>query len=163
MQCKAPGEEIAHKTTMSILNKLSSYSWNAKAVLTLAAFAMDYGDFWVVAQLYPSDQLAKSLGNLKQVSLLSRHPGLQKHRKALAELNNLIKITLEVIECIFELEKLSIYDIKDVPALSIAMDRIPVDVYWAIITIVACARRCVTSLAMCKFLSMPKCFYSALP
>lgn len=141
MQRKAPGEEIAHRTTMSILNKLSSYSWDAKAVLTLAAFAMDYGDFWVVAQLYPSDQLAKSLGNLKQVSLLSRRPGLQKHRKALAELNNLIKITLEVIECIFELEKLSIYDIKDVPALSIAMDRIPVDVYWAIITIVACASK----------------------
>ncbi|GLT55804.1 hypothetical protein SLA2020_288920 [Shorea laevis] len=36
MACKAPGEEIAHKTTMSILNKLSSYSWDAKAVLTVA-------------------------------------------------------------------------------------------------------------------------------
>jgi hypothetical protein len=82
---------------MSILNKLSSYSWDAKAVLTLAAFALEYGDFWVVAQLYPSDQLAKSLGNLKQVSALSR--------------------------------------------LSIAMDRIPVDVYWAIITVVACASK----------------------
>lgn len=141
MQCKAPGEEIAHKTTMSILNKLSSYSWDAKAVITLAAFALEYGDFWFVAKLYPSDELAKSLGNLKQVALLSTRPSLQKHLKALVELNNLIKVTLEVIECIFELEKLSIYDIKDVPALSIAMDRIPVDVYWAIISVVACATK----------------------
>uniref|UniRef100_A0A2N9EJ56 Sieve element occlusion N-terminal domain-containing protein n=1 Tax=Fagus sylvatica TaxID=28930 RepID=A0A2N9EJ56_FAGSY len=141
MQCKALGEEIAHKTTMSILSKLSSYSWDAKAVLTLAAFALEYGDFWLLAQLHPSDQLAKSMGILKQVPVILRRPGLQKHRKALVELNNLIKTTLEVIECIFELEKLSIYDKRDVPALVIAMNRIPVDVYWAILTVVACSTK----------------------
>ncbi|KAL4643403.1 hypothetical protein ACB092_02G089500 [Castanea dentata] len=141
MQCKTPGEEIAHKTTMSILNKLSSYSWDAKAVLTLAAFALEYGDFWLLAQLHRSDQLAKSIGILKRVPVILRRPGLQKHRRALVELNNLIKATLEVIECIFELEKLSIYDTRDVPALLIAMDRIPVDVYWAIITVVACSTK----------------------
>nr|POE60461.1 protein sieve element occlusion b [Quercus suber] len=141
MQCKTPGEEIAHKTTMSILNKLSSYSWDAKAVITLAAFALEYGDFWLLAQLHPSDQLAKSIGILKRVPVILRRPGLQKHRRALVELNNLIKATLEVIECIFELEKLSIYDTRDVPALLIAMDRIPVDVYWAIITVVACSTK----------------------
>ncbi|KAK7815167.1 protein sieve element occlusion b [Quercus suber] len=141
MQCKTPGEEIAHKTTMSILNKLSRYSWDAKAVLTLAAFALEYGDFWLLAQLHPSDQLAKSIGILKRVPVILRCPGLQKHRRALVELNNLIKATLEVIECIFELEKLSIYDTRDVPALLIAMDRIPVNVYWAIITVVACSTK----------------------
>uniref|UniRef100_A0A2N9EIX1 Sieve element occlusion N-terminal domain-containing protein n=1 Tax=Fagus sylvatica TaxID=28930 RepID=A0A2N9EIX1_FAGSY len=138
MTCKAPGEEFAHKTTMSILNKLSSYSWDAKAVLTLAAFAMDYGDFWLLAQIHSSDQLAKSVGILKRVPAISMRPGIQKHKKAIVELNNLIKVALEVIECIFELEKLSIYGTKDVPALAPAMDRIPVDVYWAIITVVAC-------------------------
>ena len=138
MTCKAPGEEFAHKTTMSILNKLSSYSWDAKAVLTLAAFAMDYGDFWLLAQIHSSDQLAKSVGILKRVPAISMRPGIQKHKKAIVELNNLIKVALEVIECIFELEKLSIYGTKDVPALAPAIDRIPVDVYWAIITIVAC-------------------------
>ena len=141
MQCKALGEEIAHKTTMSILSKLSSYSWDAKAVLTLAAFALEYGDFWLLAQLHPSGQLAKSMGILKQVPVILRCPGLQKHQKALVELNNLIKTTLEVIECIFELEKLSIYDKRDVPALVIAMNHISVDVYWAILTVVACSTK----------------------
>jgi len=147
MACKAPGEEIAHKTTMSILNKLSSYSWDAKAVLTLAAFALDYGDFWLLAQLHSSDQLAKSMGILRRVPTILKRPVLQKYGKEIVEVNNLIKATLEVIESIFELEKLSIYDTKDVPALSTAMDRIPVDAYWAIITIVACMTQmcCLTS------------------
>ena len=45
MACKDPGVETAYKTTKSILEKLKDYSWYAKAVLTLAAFALDYGDF----------------------------------------------------------------------------------------------------------------------
>ncbi|KAK7847122.1 protein sieve element occlusion b [Quercus suber] len=137
MQCKAPGEEIVHKTALSILSKLSNYSWDAKAVLTLAAFALDYGEFWLLAQIQSSDQLAKSVGTLKRVPILLKRPTLQKHKQALIELNNVIKATLEVIECIFELEKLSNHDIKDVPALSTGMEHIPVDVYWAIVTVVA--------------------------
>ncbi|KAG6732722.1 hypothetical protein I3842_01G191900 [Carya illinoinensis] len=127
MACKAPAEEIAHKTTMSIINKLAHYSWDAKA-------------------LHSSDQLAKSVGILKRVPVVVKRPGLKKYGKAIIELNSLIKATLEVIESIFELEKLSIYDTKDVPALSGALDRIPVDVYWAIITIVACTTKlcCIT-------------------
>ncbi|KAL4643401.1 hypothetical protein ACB092_02G089300 [Castanea dentata] len=138
MTCKSPGEEFAHKTTVSILNNLSNYSWDSKAVLTLAAFAMEYGEFWLLTQLHSSDQLAKPIGILKRVPTVLSRPGLQKHKKAMVELNNLVKVTLEVIQCMFELEKLSIYGTKDVPALSIAMDRIPIDVYWAIITIAAC-------------------------
>ncbi|GLT81385.1 hypothetical protein SLA2020_527740 [Shorea laevis] len=147
MQCKGTGEETAYKTTLSILNKLSNYSWDAKAVLTLAAFALDYGEFWLLAQSQSTDQLAKSVGTLKRVSVLLKRPTLQKHRQALIELNTVIKSTLEVIECIFELEKLSNYDTKDVPALSTGMDHIPVDVFWAIVTVVASTTQlcCLTS------------------
>jgi hypothetical protein len=139
MQCKAPGEETAYKTTLSILNKLSNYSWDAKAVLTLAAFAFDYGEFWLLAESQSSGQLlAKSVGTLRRVSVVLKGPTLQNHRHALIELNTVIKATLEVIECIFELEKLSNrYDTKDVPALSTGMAHIPVDVFWAILTVVA--------------------------
>ncbi|KAJ7979935.1 Protein SIEVE ELEMENT OCCLUSION B [Quillaja saponaria] len=139
MTCKAPGEEIAHKTTLAILNKLSSYSWDAKAVLTLGAFALDYGEFWLLAQTNQVNHLAKSIGVLRGVPVITKPAGLQKHRQAITELNNVIKATLQVIETIFELEKLSHYDTKDVPALASSMDQIPVDAYWAIITVVACA------------------------
>ncbi|CAN6677293.1 unnamed protein product [Malus baccata var. baccata] len=141
MSCKPPGEEIAHKSTLAILNKLSTYSWEAKAVLVFAAFALEYGEFWLLAQTQQSDLLAKSVAILKRVPVLLKPTELQKRRQAVVELNVLIKTTLQVIECIFELEKLSAYDPKDVPALAIAMDHIPVDVYWSIITIFSCATK----------------------
>ncbi|KAI9123222.1 hypothetical protein K1719_006111 [Acacia pycnantha] len=137
MQCKPPGEQVAHKTTMAILGKLSHYEWGVKAVLTLAAFAMDCGDFWLLAQLQPNDLLAKSVAMLKRVPVLTKPASLQKHRQAIVELNSLTKSTLQVIEHIFELEQLSSYGTKDVPALVAATEQIPLDVYWAIISIVA--------------------------
>ncbi|XP_059446689.1 protein SIEVE ELEMENT OCCLUSION B-like [Corylus avellana] len=140
MACKAPCEGIAYKTTKSILTKLSSYSWDAKVVITLAAFSFEYGNFWLLAQ--SSDQLAKSVGILKQVP-----EGLKKYKNSIDELNKVIKVTLEVIESIFEFKRLSIYDTKDVPALSSARGHISVDVFWATITIIACTTQicCITS------------------
>ncbi|TKY51872.1 SIEVE ELEMENT OCCLUSION B protein [Spatholobus suberectus] len=137
MSCKPPSGEIAHKTTLAILNKLSKYEWDAKAVLTLAAFALEYSDFWLLAQYQPTDPLAKSVAILRRVPVLTRPAALQKHRQAIVEVNNLVKATLQVIEVIFELEKLTTYNTKDVPALEDAIEQIPVDVYWAIITIAA--------------------------
>ncbi|XP_059448323.1 protein SIEVE ELEMENT OCCLUSION B-like [Corylus avellana] len=133
MACQAPGDQgIAYKTTKSILTKLSSYSWETKVVLTLAAFSFEYGNFWHLAQ--SSDQLAKSVGILKRVP-----EGLQKYKNSIDELNKVINATLEVIESIFQLQRLSmIYDTKDVPALSSARGHISVDVFWATTTIVAC-------------------------
>ncbi|XP_062150218.1 protein SIEVE ELEMENT OCCLUSION B-like [Alnus glutinosa] len=147
MACKTPGEQTAEETTMSILNKLKSYSWHAKAALTLAAFSIEYGDFWLLAQLFSSNQLASSVGILKRVPAILKRPSLiRNYRKEIVELNNLIKATMEVINSIFELGKLSIDYTQNVTA-SIAMGHLPVDVYWAIITIVACTTQmcCLTS------------------
>ncbi|KAK7278471.1 hypothetical protein RJT34_23500 [Clitoria ternatea] len=137
MSCKAPGEEIAHKTTMAILNKLSSYSWEAKGVLTLAAFALEYGEFWLLSVHEPTDPLAKSLAFIKRVPVLTKPLSLKKHKNAILEVNNLIKVTLQAIKAIFELEKFTSYDTKDVPALASTLEHVPADVYWAIVTIVA--------------------------
>ncbi|KAH7522204.1 hypothetical protein FEM48_Zijuj07G0113500 [Ziziphus jujuba var. spinosa] len=72
--CKLAGEvnneEIAKSTTLSILEKLSDYSWDAKAVLTLAAFALDYGEFnktpQVVELIYKLEKLSFD-HNLKEI------------------------------------------------------------------------------------------------
>ena len=141
LSCKPPGEKVAHETTLSILNKLSTYKWEAKAVLTLGAFAIEYGDFWHLAQLYQSDQLAKQLAILKRVPVLIKPSELQKRRQAVLELNSLINTTMQVIAIFDEFEKLSYQDTKDIPGLSPALDHLPVDVYWAILTIAACATK----------------------
>ncbi|KAB1204280.1 hypothetical protein CJ030_MR8G020397 [Morella rubra] len=60
--------------------------------------SLDYGDFWLLVQLHSSDQLAKSMGILRRVPTINL--GLQKYRKAIVELNNLVKATLELIDSI---------------------------------------------------------------
>ncbi|XP_060671812.1 protein SIEVE ELEMENT OCCLUSION B-like, partial [Ziziphus jujuba] len=129
------------KTTLAILKKLSTYQWKAKAVLTLAAFALEYGDFWFLAQNQHSDRVAKSLGILKRVPILTKPAELKKRQQAILELNNLIKATLQVMEIIDQFDKLSIYDPKEITGLSVALDHIPVDVYWSIVTVVACSTK----------------------
>ena len=139
MACKNPGEETAPKTAMSILKRLEDYSWDAKAVLTLAAFALDYGEFWHLAQSHSLNQLTKSLGILKRVPIVLPRPGIEKYKYAIVQLNNLIRETLNVIECIFKLEELlAKHDLKDVPTLSTATDSVSVEVFWAIISVVDC-------------------------
>jgi hypothetical protein len=149
MACRTPGEQTANKTTTSILTILESYPWNAKALLTLVAFSFEYGEFWLLAQLHSSNQLAKSVGILKRVEAILEPPGLiHKYKKEIGELNDLTKETLEVIGSILECGKLSINDTKDVPALSTAMGCISEDDYRATITtIVTCMIQmsCLTS------------------
>ncbi|GMY39493.1 protein SIEVE ELEMENT OCCLUSION B-like [Fagus crenata] len=126
---------------LSILKMLSGYSWDAKAVLTLASFALDYGESCVLAQSQSSqseDDLAKSVRTLKQTPVLLNATQLQKHKQDFVDLNKVIKETLEVTQCIFELVKQSNYDTNDVADLeTVLMGHIEVDVYWAIVTIVA--------------------------
>ena len=67
-------------------------------MLTLAGFALEYGEFLLLDELHPSDQLAKSVGILKGVPTVLDSSWLLKQRKAIDELNNLIKVTLDVVE-----------------------------------------------------------------
>lgn len=48
---------------------------------------------------------------------------------------------MQVIAIFDEFEKLSLHDPKDIPGLSAAIEHMPVDVYWAILTIAACATK----------------------
>ena len=144
--------KVAHKTTMSILSELSSYSWEAKAVLTLAAFAMEFGHFsWLFYETqipqpanFLDQEFIKSLGTLKRVFVFASSSEMLKQPLALIELKllkDLIITSLQVIETFFKVEKLSSrHDLKGQSALPI-----PIVVYWIIATVVACGSR-VTSL-----------------
>ncbi|KAJ9152817.1 hypothetical protein P3X46_026336 [Hevea brasiliensis] len=141
---KAFSGSDAHATTMSLFNMLSSYSWDAKLVLTMAAFALNYGEFWLLAQIYSSNPLAKSMAILRQLPVILEHTGPLKPR--FDALNNLIRVMLEVTKCIVEFKELpSIYISTEVPALSTALAHIPTAVYWTIRSVVACATQ-ITSL-----------------
>ncbi|KAI9402861.1 hypothetical protein POPTR_001G340500v4 [Populus trichocarpa] len=134
----------AHATTVSLFNMLPSYSWDAKLVLTLAAFALNYGEFWLLAQIYSSNQLAKSMAILRQLPSIMEHSGPLKPR--FDAINNLIKVMMDVARCVVEFKDLPpAYISNEVPALSTAMAHIPTAVYWTMRSVVACAAQ-ITSL-----------------
>ncbi|XVE56681.1 hypothetical protein DITRI_Ditri04bG0030200 [Diplodiscus trichospermus] len=144
ISCKCSGGADAHATTMVLLNTLSSFQWDAKAVLVLAAFAVNFGEFWLIIQLCTTNSLAKSVALLKQLPDILEHSQMLKpHFDAL---NKLIKAMMDVTKCIVEFTELpSQYISSDVPPMSTAMAHIPIAVYWTIRSVVACAAQ-ITSL-----------------
>ncbi|KAM5553761.1 hypothetical protein ABKV19_025811 [Rosa sericea] len=132
------GEEISIQTRTEVMfDKLKPYPWEAKAVLALAAFALEYGDFWHLAQLYGQcNQLTNS------VPVLIKQATLKKREGEVLELNRLIKDTLEVSRLICKVEGLYIHNrTEDAPTLYTAVDSIPIYVFWTITAIVACAAK----------------------
>ncbi|KAK7279314.1 hypothetical protein RJT34_24362 [Clitoria ternatea] len=126
-----PGVENAHQTTMRILQQLRSFAWDAKALIALAAFSLEYGNFWNLYQLPPSDQLGNSLKVLNQI---------QNRQRQIVEINDSVVAVMEVVQKIKEWGTWSAegYDTEDVPALSDALQEIPLVVYWAVASLVAC-------------------------
>ncbi|XP_057495807.1 protein SIEVE ELEMENT OCCLUSION B-like [Actinidia eriantha] len=147
ISCKCSGGSDAHTTTVTLFNTLSGYSWDAKVVIALAAFAVNYGEFWLVAQLFPTNPLAKSVALLKQLpDILERADSLKPKFDALT---NLIKAMLDVTKCIVELKELpNQYITADIPAMATATALIPTAVYWTIRSIVACASQIMNLIGM---------------
>ncbi|KAK1258201.1 hypothetical protein QJS04_geneDACA021077 [Acorus gramineus] len=138
ISCKCTGGGDTHATTVALFNQLSSYTWDAKVVLALAAFAVSYGEFWLTAQLYTVNPLAKSVAMLKQIPDIIEHADVLKPR--FDALNNLIKSMLDVTKCIIEFKELpSEYISPDTSPMSTALTHIPTAVYWTIRSVVACA------------------------
>lgn len=123
---------------MVLFSMLSSYSWDAKVVLALAAFAVHYGEFWLVAQLYLTNPLAKSVAVLKQIPEIMEQAGSLKPKYD--AIINLIIAILHVTKCIIQLKELPAqYISHDLPAYETANSLIPTAAYWTIRSVVACA------------------------
>ncbi|KAM0018770.1 putative sieve element occlusion [Helianthus debilis subsp. tardiflorus] len=145
--CKCSGGADAHASTMAILNMLSSYTWEAKVVISLGAFAVNFGEFWLVAQLFATNPLAKSVALLKQL------PNIIQHYKSLKPrfdaINNLIKAILDVTKCIIDFKNLPYQYLQDdTPPKSTALTHIPTAVYWSIKSMVACVSQLTSLLGM---------------
>ncbi|EEF47605.1 conserved hypothetical protein [Ricinus communis] len=145
--CKCSGGGDAHATTLAIFNLVSSYSWDAKLVLALAAFAVNYGEFWLVAHLYLTNPLAKAVALLKQLpDILERADALKPKFEAVS---SLIRAALDVAKCIVEFKELPPqYITPDAPEMLIATAHIPTAVYWTIRSIVACATQIIGLIGM---------------
>ncbi|KAM7483127.1 hypothetical protein LguiB_007710 [Lonicera macranthoides] len=147
LSCKCSGGADAHSSTMTILSMLSSHKWEAKVVISLAAFTVNYGEFWLVAQLCPTNPLAKSVALLKQLPDIIEHSYSLKSR--FDTINNLIKAILDVTKCIIEFKQLPAqYISEETPPLSLAIAHIPIAAYWTIRSMVVCASQITSLLGM---------------
>ncbi|KAL7149182.1 hypothetical protein ABFS83_05G022600 [Erythranthe nasuta] len=136
--CKSSAGGESHTVTMHLLNTLSNYSWAAKVVITFAAFAINYGEFWLVEHLQAKDPLAKNIATLKDLPDVMAHAGAlqQKFDQVLNLLNQVLKVTHRIIE--FK-ELPDVYISHDSPEYIAATAHIPLAVYWIIRSLLVCA------------------------
>ncbi|KAJ0075539.1 hypothetical protein Patl1_33431 [Pistacia atlantica] len=131
--CKFPGggdHELA--TTLEIFKTLRSYEWDAKAVLALVAFALNFGEFLVMPQPFSSNPLVKSVSLLKE--LPEPQESVDTHKPKCEEVSNVIKAALNVTKWIVELREFESQN--DINADQM---KISTAVYWTIRSIVGCA------------------------
>ncbi|XP_076949447.1 protein SIEVE ELEMENT OCCLUSION B-like [Bidens hawaiensis] len=145
LRCLTGGD--GHATALALFHSMGNFHWDAKMVLTLAAFALNYGEFWLLAQIYSSNQLAKSMAILKQVPAIMEHSAPLKPR--FDSLQKLILSILELTHCIVEFKGLpSMYVTPDMPVMASAINTIPTAAYWNIRGIIACATQVVSLTSM---------------
>ncbi|OWM71635.1 hypothetical protein CDL15_Pgr005822 [Punica granatum] len=131
--CKALDTEKVRETMKSVFHELSPYSWVSKAVLTLSAFALHYADFWRLAHVHTFDRVTESMAILKGLPAITK-PLDQQKIQVFGVLNEMVKTTLDMTECIVDFE----HESKDVPELSRVID-ISVRVYQIIVTVLVCS------------------------
>ncbi|XP_042486401.1 protein SIEVE ELEMENT OCCLUSION B-like [Macadamia integrifolia] len=133
--------------TMALLKSLSNFSWDAKVVVALAAFAITYGEFWLVEEFYRTHPLAKSIALLKQLPNIFEQS--EKLRPTFEVLWRLIKAMLDVTKCIVQFHELPPkYISPDQPPMSVATTLIPTAVYWTIRSVVACASQIISLIGL---------------
>ncbi|KAJ8768185.1 hypothetical protein K2173_021125 [Erythroxylum novogranatense] len=135
--CQCCGGTTADASA-TILDKLPEYSWENRLLIVLAAFAMIYGQFWLVSQSYTSNQLAKSVAVLKRLPYMFKQTNVLKNR--LDAVKNLNQVILDITKCIVEITQLSSqYNAQDDPMIAKALSHVPTAVKQTIKSIVACA------------------------
>ncbi|KAI6686631.1 hypothetical protein NL676_032544 [Syzygium grande] len=147
MACKCMGGGDAHATTVNIFHILTNYTWDAKVVIALAAFSVNYGEFWMLAQLHPTNSLAKAVAILKQLPETLEHVDALKPK--FDALTSLITAMVTLTKCIVEFKQLPPqYISPDAPELLTATTHIPTAAYWIIRSVVACASQITNLIGM---------------
>ncbi|XP_030543422.1 protein SIEVE ELEMENT OCCLUSION B-like [Rhodamnia argentea] len=130
--CKARANDL-QQTMASLLNMLSSFSWDAKAVLTLLALSVYYAEHWRLAQIEESDNLLSLTARLRGLHAIGKSSDTQRI-KALVALNDLIKVTLEFTKCAVEFVNYS----NDFGEHSASIDT-SARFYYIIVIVIGCA------------------------
>lgn len=132
---------------MSVFDLLGNYRWDDKAILVLAAFAIKYGEIWLLKQLCRRNYLLAV-----KISMLKELP-TETNRLLLMEpqfkaFSSLITITLRVVKIVIKYESLPLSQVELDADDEIKKTKyqICVAVYWIIRSILAFSSRIITDL-----------------
>ncbi|PIN26407.1 hypothetical protein CDL12_00842 [Handroanthus impetiginosus] len=128
--CKYDAGAESHAVTMDLLRTQSSYSWDAKAVITFAAFAINYSN------LQTKNPLAKN--TLTPKDLPETMARAEKVKKKFENVLDLLNEVLKVTNCITKFKKLPFYISRSLPEMKAAKAHFPLAVYWIIRSILVC-------------------------
>ncbi|KAJ4961461.1 hypothetical protein NE237_021371 [Protea cynaroides] len=142
---KCSGDGDLQTRIMAVFELLGSYSWDAKVVLVLVAFATNYGEFWLIMQLCPHYPLAVSVAMLKQLP-----SDLGAFKRPFKALTLLVKTMLELTKCVVEFEGLPLQHVKlDDEAMIATRSQIYIAAYWVIRSALICSNQ-ITDLRAAK-------------
>lgn len=132
LRCNCSGGDM--ESVAEIEKLLSSYQWDAKMVIVLATFVVDYAQFNEVTRFHRNNYLGKLVAVLKQT------PPVSNEMKS--KFTSIIEASIKVTRCIAEFSSLPPKHIKkDDEPMAVALKQIPVAARMMIQAVVACASR----------------------
>lgn len=145
--CASNKERDLSSQVMALFDLLAHYTWDAKVVLVLAAFAMTWGEIWLVNKLYHKSPLAASVSDLRQIP---KNPK-ELHQRFRA-LSSLFKILTDLTKSIIRLCAMPTQHIPlddEILKASLANTQIHAAAYWVIKATLICSSK-VTHLVSSK-------------
>ncbi|KAF2284631.1 hypothetical protein GH714_028631 [Hevea brasiliensis] len=142
-----------HETTIMLLESLlPNYSWDAKLAIAVAAFAMNYGELYLLVQLYTSNPVAKNIALMKQLQCITENMRFKKH--LFGKITELIEGIMDVMKCVVQFNELSL-DIFAKPSVSTAKIDIARAVYWTIYGVVTCGSHIAALVGLTPEMTIP--------
>ncbi|XP_057985122.1 protein SIEVE ELEMENT OCCLUSION B [Hevea brasiliensis] len=126
----------AQETTMTILEKeLQNYLWDEKLVIMAAAFAVNYGEFYLLTQLDTPDPVAKNMAFLKQLQFIKEIGSASQNLSgAINELSHAIMTVIKIVLQFSDLDP-KYFEAEKQPS---AITEIARATYWTIYSVVTC-------------------------
>lgn len=135
LKCKCSGGD-GHATAFEILQLLTNYSWEAKIVIILASFAVEYAQYHLIKTHSNSNSLAKIVATLTQIPDSCDDDIKSK----LETIIRLLEFSMDMTRLIAKFGCLPPKHISiAVRHMSLAIDQLPTAVYWITRLLVACA------------------------
>ncbi|KAG6423931.1 hypothetical protein SASPL_114339 [Salvia splendens] len=138
LNCKC-SEGDSYKTSLEILQLLANYTWEAKIVIILASFVVEYGHYCIFAKLDKSDQLTKLVALLKQIPDYSGDV-FESRKSSFEAIMGVLRVSIKVTRLIAKFRSFKTkYMTNEAQVMIDAWNQIPIAVYWMTRVVVACA------------------------